>query len=659
MKPDVKRMKGKGPLLGTAGEKVLMSGNEAVARGCLEAGVSVVTAYPGTPATNVVEALGEVAPELGFWAEFSVNEAVAIEVAAGAAFSGVRAMMATKMLGVNLIADALTVVTVTGVRAGLVIVTADDPQQFSSQNAEDTRFYGMLAKAPVLEPADGQEAKDMAKYAFELSEQLELPVFLRITPRICHSSFPVELGELTKPKRDGKFVKDKKRFVMISTYSRPRQKLLREKMERAKLINDGNRWNKVMDFQNGKQFPKGAVFNTFGIIASGLTYPYVEEVIEVMGLSARVLKLATTFPLPENLIGSFIRELDQVMIVEEGDNVTEMQVRALAQHRRLSARIIGKDDNILPWSGELNPDLVGDALGKVFGIKFREELTEPYVEAEKLITPRIPTLCAGCPHRASYFAIKEAIKKKGKGGSVMGDRGCYNQGAYEPLEGMDTCICMGASIAMASGVFHSGSAEPSLAVIGDGTFYHAGIPSLLSAVHNRANITVLIFDNSITAMTGHQVNPGSGQNLMGLPAPFTNLKKVVEALGVEHVKVINSFDTKALVAAVMEEVDFDGPSVLISRSPCALVVERNLRKRKLKMPVAVVDVDKCTGCKVCMKKIGCPAFGWSQDPKPHMEVLPHCNGCGLCMQTCPFNAISIPGKKEGVLGMTIRKEVPK
>ncbi len=645
----------KSNILGGAGETVLLTGNEAVARGCLEAGLAVGTAYPGTPASTIMEKLGEVAPELGFWAEFSVNEAVAFEVAAGSALAGVRSLMSTKMLGVNLIADALTVISVTGVRGGLVIITADDPQQFSSQNAEDTRFFAMLAKVPVLEPADGQEAKDMVKYAFELSEQLELPVFLRITPRICHSSFDVELAEIRKPKLDGKFVRDPKRFVMISTYSRPRQSILNEKMDKAKEIFNDNEWNYEVDFQNGKQVKKGEAFNTFGIIASGLTYHYIEEVLEVTKVNARVLKLATTYPLPEDLIANFISRLDQVLIVEENEGVTEMLTRALAQKRRIDVRIMGKDDGLIPLAGELNPDIVGGAFQKIFGVKFTEELTEPYLEAEEMVSKRVPALCAGCPHRASFFAIKEALRRKGKGGAIMGDRGCYNQGAYEPLEGMDTCICMGASIAMASGLAHSGTNEPAVSVIGDGTFYHAGIPSLLNAVHNRANIVSLIFDNSITAMTGHQLNPGSGVNLMGQHTGFANLKKIVEACGVENVRVINAFDTEKLVNAVMEEIDNDGPSVIISRSPCALVVERNIRKRKMKFPRAVVDIDKCVGCKVCMKKIGCPAFGWSDDPKQHLEILPHCNGCGLCVEMCPFGAISVPDKPKGTLGITVRE----
>jgi len=646
-------MKKKSKLLGGAGEKVLLTGNEAVARGCLEAGVVVAAAYPGTPASTIMERLGEVAPEMGFHAEFSVNEAVAFEVAAGGALAGVRSLMTTKMLGVNLIADALTVITVTGVRAGLVIVTADDPQQFSSQCAEDTRFFAMLAKAPVLEPGDGQEAKDMAKYAFELSEQLELPVFLRITPRICHSSFDVELGELKAPKRDGRFIRDPKRFVMISTYSRPRQKILFEKIERASRIADLNPWNRIYDFQNGKIVGKGQVYNTFGMIASGLTFPYVEEVLEATGLSAKVLKLATTYPLPENLITEFLREMDQVLIVEENDGVTELQTRALAQRKRINVRIMGKDEGLIPRSGELNPDLVGKAVEKIFGVKFVEELTEPYLEAEKeLVSNRVPALCAGCPHRASFYAIREALRRKGHGGAIMGDRGCYNQGAYEPLEGMDTCICMGASIAMASGVSHSGTNEPVISVIGDGTFYHAGIPSLLNAVHNRSNITSFIFDNSITAMTGHQVNPGTGVNLMGDHTGFANLKKIVEACGVERVHVINAFDTGKLIDTMLEEIEQPGPSVIISRSPCALVVERQVRQRKMTLYRAEVDLEKCIGCKVCMKKIGCPAFGWSSDPKEHLEILPHCNGCGLCVEMCPFGAISVPGKREGALGIT-------
>ena len=630
-------------LLRNAGERVLLTGNEAIARGIIEAGAGITTAFPGTPSTQILDNLGPIAQQLGFHAEHSVNEAVAFEVAAGAALAGVRSVMVTKMLGVNLIADPLLVIAITGVNAGLVVVTADDPGQHSSQNAEDTRYFGMLGKIPVLEPMDGQEAKDMTKYAFELSEELQLPVFVRITSRICHSYFDVTFGEITPPKREGHFEKDPKRYVMISTLSRARQPILTEKINRAAVINETNPWNKVILIDKGEITTKTNPFKTeFGIIASGLTYPYVEEVLEKTKVSAKVLKLATTYPLPKQLLNDYFEGLEKVLIIEECEPVTEMQVRAFAQREGIEVIIHGKEDQIMPRIGELNPDLVGGGIEKLFKVKFSEELTKPYLEVEEMLTKRVPALCAGCPHRATYYSIKEALRKSKKGGVILGDRGCYNQGVHEPIAGIDTCICMGASIAMASGMYQSGVKEPILAVIGDGTFLHSGIPSLLNAVQHKSKITVIIFDNSITGMTGHQPNACTGRNLMGEPTPEVDLVNIVNGLGIENIKVIESFQTELLQDTITRHLEDDGPKVIISRGECAILAGRERRITNEKVIRARVTVENCTGCKICMKKLGCPAFGWSSGENEHLLILPNCNGCGLCVQVCPQLAISIP-----------------
>ena len=382
-------------MLKKAGERALLTGNEAIARGCIEAGVGVATAFPGTPSTQILDTLGPIAAELGFYTEHSVNEAVAFEVAAGSALAGVRSVMVTKMLGVNLIADPLLVIAITGVTGGLVVVTADDPQQHSSQNAEDTRYYGMLGKIPVLEPMDGQEAKDMTKYAFELSEELQLPVFIRITSRICHSYFDVTLGEIKEPILDGNFEKDPKRYVMISTLSRARQPILHEKIDRAAEINSKNPWNKIVNIVKGERSAKNnPVAQEFGIIASGLTLPYIEEVLEKTKLDAKILKLATTYPLPKKLLRDYFKGLKRVFVVEEGDNVTELQVRAFVQYEGINAEIIGKQNGVIPRSGELNPDLVGIAIEKLFDVKYSEDIPQSYLDAEKLLTKRVPALCA-------------------------------------------------------------------------------------------------------------------------------------------------------------------------------------------------------------------------------------------------------------------------
>ncbi|NHJ47929.1 MAG: indolepyruvate ferredoxin oxidoreductase subunit alpha, partial [Asgard group archaeon] len=619
-------------LLKKAGNVVLLTGNEAVARGIIEAGAGIAAAFPGTPSTQIVDNLGPVAKDFGFHAEHSVNEAVAFEVAAGSALAGVRSVMVTKMLGVNLIADPLLVIAITGVNAGLVVITADDPEQHSSQNAEDTRYFGMLGKIPVLEPADGQEAKDMTKYAFELSEELQLPVFVRITSRICHSYFDVKLGEVTPVKRDGHFEKDPRRYVMISTFSRARQPILHKKIDRAAEIHSSNPWNKVIYFNKGKTSDKpNPTIITSGIIASGLTYPYVEEVLEKTKVSAKVLKLATTYPLPKQLLKNYFKDLEEVVIIEECDPVTELLIRAYVQKEGIHVRVIGKEDGILPRSGELNPDRVGSAIEKHFGVKFSEELSEANLEIEELLTKRVPALCAGCPHRASYYSIKEALRKMKRGGAILGDRGCYNQGVYEPLAGIDTCICMGASIAMAHGMYKAGVEEPILAVIGDGTFQHSGIPSLLNAVQHKAKITVVIFNNSITAMTGHQPNPGTGRDLMGDPTPDIDLLTMVKGLGVENVKEIESFQTKSIIDHITSTIDDPGPKVIISKGSCAIMDYRARRVKKETVQRAVVNAELCNGCKVCMKKLGCPAFSMTEGEDPHLVILTNCNGCGLCV----------------------------
>lgn len=641
-------------MLKKAGERVLLTGNEAIARGCIEAGVGVATAFPGTPSTQILDTLGPVAAELGFYAEHSVNEAVAFEVAAGSALAGVRSIMVTKMLGVNLIADPLLVIAITGVTGGLVIVTADDPQQHSSQNAEDTRFYGMLGKIPVLEPMDGQEAKDMTKYAFELSEELQLPVFVRITSRICHSYFDVTLGEIKEPIMDGHFEKDSKRYVMISTFSRARQPILHEKIDRAAEIHSKNPWNKIVNIIDGEKTTKNnPVALEFGIVASGLTFPYIEEVLEKTKINARILKLATTYPLPKKLLKEYFKGLKQVFVIEECDNVTELQIRAFAQKEGIDIKIIGKDDGVIPRSGELNPDIVGTAIEKLFNVKYNEEIPKPYLEAEELLTKRVPALCAGCPHRASYYSIKKAIRKMKRGGVILGDRGCYNQGVYEPLAGIDTCICMGASIAMASGMYLSGVKEPILAVIGDGTFLHSGISSLLNAVQHKSKITVVIFDNSITGMTGHQPNAGTGRTLMGEEAPKVDLLTLVEGLGVTSARVIESFHTELLIDSIIRTIDNPGPKVIISKGTCAVLAGRERRVIKEKVQPAVVNINLCNGCKVCMKQLGCPAFSWSAEEKPHLVILSNCDGCGLCVQVCPKNAITIPQHRH----IPLKKEV--
>lgn len=612
-----------------ARETALLTGNEAIARGALEAGVGVVTGYPGTPASEIVETLAATAGKTGLHAEWSTNEMVAFEVASAAAMSGVRSLCAMKHLGVNWIADPLTVVAYTGVEGGLVIVTADDPAQFSSQNATDTRYFAMLSKVPCLEPADGQEAKDLLVEAFRISEELKLPVFFRVTPRICHSTFDVSLGKEKPAARTGKFAKDAKRYVMIASNSAARHPLLNEKLELASGLFDKSGFNSI----------EGS--GTFGIIVSGVSYPYVREALDAMGRQGKVkvLKLATTYPVPVGLVKKFLGGMEKVLIVEELEPLIENAAKSMAYDCGSKAEIQGK--SLLSRAGEFNVDVVVGAIAEFLGVDFGKESPKFLEQAKKIVSKRIPSLCPGCPHRATYRSIKEVLSRFG-GGIVTGDRGCYNQGAHPPLSAIDTCICMGASISMASGFHHAGVEEPVVAVIGDGTFFHAGIPSLINAVHNNSRIVTVIMDNEWTSMTGHQPNPGTGMNALGHETRKISIEEIVKACGIRHLETVDSYDLEQVEKAVERALASKEPAVLISRRPCIVQYYRHMREVGVRPKKMKVLPEKCSisDCgQKCLKELGCPAFVLDKDGKA--KIGPHCNGCGVCAQVCPRKAITV------------------
>lgn len=606
----------------------LLTGNEAIARGALEAGVGLVTGYPGTPASEIVETLAASAEKAGMHAEWSTNEMVAFEVAAAAAMAGVRSLCAMKHLGINWIADPLTVVAYTGVDGGLVVVTADDPAQFSSQNATDTRYFAMLSKIPCLEPADGQESKELLVEAFRISEELKLPVLFRVTPRICHSTFDVALGEDMPTARNGKFAKDAKRYVMIASNSSARHPLLNETLERASLLFDKSAFNSI---EGG---------GTTGIMASGVSYLYVREALDSLGMSGKVkvLKLATTFPVPEGLVKKFLDGLEKVLVVEELEPIIENAAKSIAHDCASHAKIHGK--SLLPRAGEFNVDVVGGAIAKFLGVEFRAEKPKFLEQARKIVSRRVPSLCPGCPHRATYHSIKKALSKLG-GGIVTGDRGCYNQGAHPPLSAIDTCICMGASIPMASGFFHAGVNEPVVAVIGDGTFFHAGVPGLINAVHNNSPIATVIMDNEWTSMTGHQPNPGTGMNALGRDTGKISIEELVRSCGIKHVETVDSYDLEEVERAVGRALQTKGPAVVISRRPCIVQYYRHMREVGVRPKKMKVLPEKCSAdCGLrCMKELGCPAFGL--DARGKAKIGPHCNGCGVCAQVCQKGAITV------------------
>ena len=575
-------------------EKAVMLGNEAFARGAYEAGVKVSAAYPGTPSTEISENLVKYE---GVYAEWSPNEKVAMEVASGASISGVRAMASMKHVGVNVAADPLYTMSYIGATGGLVLVAADDPGMYSSQNEQDTRMIGRAAGVPVLEPSDSQEAKDFMIFAFDLSEKYDTPVIVRSTTRLSHSQGVVELGE-RREVEDKPYVKNIGKHVMMPAKAIPRHVHV-EKRNQA-LIADGC------------SFPINRVEmrdTSMGVITSGIPYQYVREALP----QASVLKLGIVNPLPRKLIEEFAAQVDTLYIVEELDPVIEEQVRSWG------ISCIGKE--IFTIQGEYSAELLRRAV--------LHESTETKAPADVPVRP--PILCPGCPHR-SVFTVMKKLKLH-----AAGDIGCYTLGAVAPLEVIDTTICMGASISSLHGMEKARGKEyikDWVAVIGDSTFLHTGVNSLMNMVYNQGTGTVVILDNSTTGMTGHQDHAATGKMLNGQPTYAIDLKKLCEAMGVRHVTEVNAFDIDRLEQVLKEETARDEVSVIITKSPCVLL-------DKGRKPHHIVHTDLCKKCGMCLKP-GCPAIGRNADGTVHIdETL--CTGCGLCESLCKFHAIEKAG----------------
>jgi indolepyruvate ferredoxin oxidoreductase alpha subunit len=606
-------------------KRVLLLGNEAIARGILEAGVSVVTTYPGTPASEIGDSISEIASEAGLYMEYSVNEMVAVEVAAGAANSGVRSLTAMKHVGLNVAADFVMTLAYTGVRGGYVIVTADDPECYSSQNEQDNRFYALLSNLPCLEPSDPQEAKDMTVSAIEISEKLELPVLLRTTTRVSHTRGPVTYGNLEKAKSQGQFIRDLKRLNMVPAFSRPKHTVLLRQAAKAKEISETSPYNKVV--RKGTEI---------GIISSSSAYNYAVEAADLLNLDAGILKLGMTHPLPERKIIDFLNQYDKAVIVEELEPFLEMQIKAMAKDHAPNVKIYGKmDTEFFPREGELSTRLVGEGLAKITAkpmpIDIRK-IDEKYAETKKDLPSRPPILCAGCPHRASFYVIR---KVGGDKTLYPTDIGCYALGISPPLNVGDLMICMGASVGTAQGI-RKATGKDTIAIIGDSTFFHAAIPGLVNAVYNNSKIVVAVLDNQTTAMTGHQPHPGTGLTGMGSPGEKVLVEKVAEGCGTKYVKVVDPFKTREASAVLKEALKQPGPSVVVFRSPCTLMDLREKRRRGIKATPAKIT-DKCTNCMACIKLLACPAIGVEEGKAVINDAF--CTGCGLCISVCPYGAI--------------------
>jgi TPP-dependent indolepyruvate ferredoxin oxidoreductase alpha subunit len=715
------------------GSFALLNGDEAVARGAIEASLKVAAAYPGTPSTEILETLASVSKEVGLYSEWSINEIVAAEVAAGASMAGVRALTSMKHVGLNVAADAIMTLAYTGIEGGLVIVVCDDPALHSSQNEQDTRYFAVHAKLPLLDAGNPQEAHDMAREAFEISEKLHLPVILRLTTRVAHGKARVKLDYFKNLKRQAEFDKNGNRWVMVPSNAIRQHRVLEVRLAQARTMVNHSHFNTIED--NGSDI---------GIIGSGVGYYYARSVLDTKKFSW--LKLGFVHPFPVEIVKRFALKVKKLIVIEELRPYLEENLQRLGLH------IIGKNELGLEEIGELTPDTVRAALAG-HGLTVYGEKPEKYD-----LPPRPPALCPGCPHRAFYYALNAAnqhiecntekcvgcdiceyacsFEKEGVfnplksrirsvrmnvinnsaitckacvnapcvaacpedaltqslqtgvvtvdqskckgcdwcieackygaltlhpqtkkpqicdtcGGEpkcvtacpesalsfvgrpndkiVAGDIGCYTLGVLPPLSAVQTCLCMGGGIGQGAGMFHAGVKDKVFAVLGDSTFFHAGIPNLLNIVYNRANVCVVIMDNSVIAMTGHQPTPGSGKNAMGDVAQIVNIEQIVRAVGVDKVITVDPYDIHATTAAVKEMVNHKGPSVIISKRSCPLTIERG-------KPYEVLE--KCNNCGVCTKAYGCPAISVVNGKAKIDTTL--CSGCGVCQKVCPFDAI--------------------
>lgn len=572
--------------------KQLMLGNAAAARGLYEAGCALVSSYPGTPSTEITE---EAAKYDEVYCEWAPNEKVALEVAFGASLAGKRAFCGMKHVGLNVAADPLFTVSYTGVNAGLVIGVADDPGMHSSQNEQDSRHHAIASKIPMLEPSDSDEARRFMKLAFELSEEYDTPVLLKLCTRISHSQSVVSVEPrqqiAAKP-----YHKDIEKNVMMPGMARKRHPFVEDRMRRLA------QWAETADINRVEM---GGT--ALGILTSSTCYQYVKE---VFGNEVSILKLGMVNPLPEQLIRDFASKVERLVVVEELDPVLETYCKSLG------LKVEGK--NLFPLEGEFSQNLIAEKLGVAH---------VQSAQLEEALPPRPPVMCAGCPHRGLFYAL---VKNKC---TVLGDIGCYTLAAAAPLNAIEMTLCMGASVSSIHGFNKAMGAEGekrTVAVIGDSTFMHSGMTGLANIAYNQSNSTVIILDNSITGMTGHQQNPTTGYNIKGDPAGKIDLEPLCRAMGIRRVRVVDPYDLAACDTAIREELAAQEPSVIISRRPCALL------KYVKHQPPLIVDKSNCTGCKACMK-LGCPAISF-RDGKAEVDHT-QCVGCGVCQQLCKFNAL--------------------
>ncbi|MDD3043203.1 MAG: indolepyruvate ferredoxin oxidoreductase subunit alpha [Methanosarcinaceae archaeon] len=625
-------------------------GNEAIAHGAMEAGVQVATGYPGTPSTEVLETVIRQAEKYGIYTEWSSNEKVALETAVGAAYSGAKALVTMKQVGLNVASDPLMSLTYIGVKGALVLLVADDPGPHSSQTEQDTRVFGHFANIPVLDPATPQEAHALTLLAFELSHEFEIPVILRTTTRVSHGSGDVEVGEIKPASKDIEgFVKDRRWTIF------------------PRLTAERHPWLEKVQEQVSERFSEAPYYSVtgsgkIGILASGVSALYAKEAVRGFEEHFTLFKAAGVYPFPEKAVSAFLKGIDRLIVIEELDPYLEEEVLRLIGKEHLPTEVYGKKNGYFPFGGEYGVDLIIDGINRVLetpGEPFRLSHASPAVLRGELppLPVRAPTLCAGCMHRTVFYAFKQAAKhfrkEKGQDTFFSGDIGCYTLGNARPLNMVDTCLCMGAGVSLAGGLSRTNPDVGQVAFIGDSTFFHSGIPAVVNAVYNGADITLAVLDNRTTAMTGHQPHPGIGVTALGRNSKAIDIANVVKSCGVEAVRSVEVESLAECVEAAKEAMEFKGPSAVVFKGKCVGITKSDKR--------CEIDPELCTGCGLCAKELGCPALylpaGNGKKPnsqeqdkqqpqqqekqKQQPQILDTCSGCGLCAGICPSDAIKI------------------
>ncbi|MBQ4236652.1 MAG: indolepyruvate ferredoxin oxidoreductase subunit alpha [Treponema sp.] len=610
----------------------MIMGNQAIALGALKAGVNLAAGYPGTPSSEIIEFISKYKDKTGTYVEWSVNEKAAVEVAAGASYAGSRTLVTMKQVGLNVASDPVMCLSYVGIKGGMVIVSADDPGPISSQTEQDTRTFGAYSKIPVFDPSTPLEAYEMIQEAFELSEKYNTPVILRPTTRVDHAYESMEFPELSECRTRGEFEKDSQRWVIFPRASFNNHKRIFERNEKIlpKEFSE-SRWNHIQDRKNGARI---------AFAAGGISWCYLKEALSLLGAkNIPVLKIGTPYPFPQDIAAEFMRENKRIVVFEELDPVIEENFLKIAGRNQIECNISGKLDRTVPAAGELSVEIIKSIVSASANIPDTDSKDEKSDSEKPELPVRPPVLCAGCPHRGAFYAVKQAMK--GKKTAYCGDIGCYTLGNAKPLDMCDTCLCMGADITMAQGFYHNEPERKCFSFIGDSTFFASGITGVVNAVYNQSQQTICILDNSTTAMTGHQPHPGTGRTMMGEIVEKISIPKILEAIGVSPIIEVDPFDQERSVEAVKKASESNGVSAVIFKSPCISIAS----KLGYKFPGAKsVDAEKCIGCRKCINELGCPALSLSAKANSRQKQIVEidgtlCTGCGLCKSVCPVKAI--------------------